>query len=227
MIYVVEDDSSIRELVVYTFNGSNLPCQGFEKPSEFFKAIKSEIPELILLDLMLPEMDGMTILSKLRSDPTTKEIPVLIVSAKDSEFDKIKGLDFGADDYITKPFSMMELVARVKVQLRRAQKTTQGKSDDFITVDDCQMDLRSHKVTIKGEVVNLTLKEFEVLKLLLKYPDQVFTREQLLDKVWGIYCYIESRTVDVHVRTLRVKLGECGYLVETVRGVGYRLGKKE
>lgn len=226
MIYVVEDDASIRELVVYTFNGSGLACQGFERPSDFFEAVKKELPELVLLDLMLPEQDGMSILAKLRRDVLTKDIPVMIVSAKDSEFDKIKGLDNGADDYVTKPFGMMELVSRVKVQLRHLKKDAKPDNTDLLVVEDLCMDCRSHKITIKNEEIGLTLKEFELLGLLLRHPDQVFNREQLLDKVWGIDCYIESRTVDVHIRTLRVKLGSYGYLIETVRGVGYRLGKK-
>jgi two-component system, OmpR family, alkaline phosphatase synthesis response regulator PhoP len=228
MIYVVEDDASIRELVVYTFNGSGLESRGFEKPSEFFAAVKEQLPKLVLLDLMLPEQDGMSILAKLRADPVTKDIPVMIVSAKDSEFDKIKGLDNGADDYVTKPFGMMELVSRVKVQLRHIQNNNKANNnEDLLKVDELCMDCRLHKITIRAEEIALTLKEFELLCLLLRHPEQVFTREQLLDKVWGIDCYIESRTVDVHIRTLRVKLGDYGYLVETVRGVGYRLGKKD
>ncbi len=228
MIYVVEDDASIRELVVYTFNGSGLESKGFEKPSEFFAALEQELPDLILLDLMLPEEDGMTVLSKIHADPATKNIPVMIVSAKDSEFDKIKGLDQGADDYVTKPFGMMELVARVKVQLRHNKKSEEKtEAQELLTAGDLCVDTRSHKITIRDVPVNLTLKEFELLCLFLRHPEQVFTREQLLDKVWGIDCYIESRTVDVHIRTLRVKLGDYGCLVETVRGVGYRLGKKD
>lgn len=228
MIYVVEDDPKIRELTVYALNGSNLVSKGFELPSEFYKALEDEKPDLILLDVMLPEEDGITILNKLKSNSDTANIPIIIVSAKDSEFDKIKGLDLGADDYVTKPFGIMELVARVKVQLRNKQKSIQTQSnDDIFTIGRLKMDCRSHKLTIDDEPINLTLKEFEVLALLLRHREQVFSREQLLDKVWGIDCYIESRTVDVHIRTLRVKLGDYGYLVETVRGVGYRLGKND
>lgn len=231
MIYVLEDDSSIREFVVYTLCHMNLPAKGFEKPSVFWTAMEEEKPELLLLDIMLPEEDGLSILGKLRADSETKSIPVIMLTAKDSEYDKVLGLDTGADDYVAKPFGMMELVARIKALLRRTESgsTRNGQSGDekVYTAGKVCVYPERHKVKIGGETVNLTLKEYELLFLLIQNKGMVFTRDRLLNKIWGYEFDGESRTVDVHVRTLRQKLGEAGSCIETVRGVGYRIGEEE
>ena len=186
------------------------------------KALKEEIPELILLDIMLPGDDGYTILAQLKSMSSVKDVPVIMVTAKEAEFDKVKGLDLGADDYITKPFGMMEFIARVRAVLRRAGK--EEKENDVLETGDLQIQVKQHQVLAKGEKVTLTLKEFELLKFLMENKGIVLTRDRLLGHVWGYDFDGETRTVDVHVRTLRQKLGECGELIETVRGVGYRIG---
>lgn len=231
MIYVLEDDSSIREFVVYTLCHMNLPAKGFEKPSVFWTAMEEEKPELLLLDIMLPEEDGLSILGKLREDNENKSIPVIMLTAKDSEYDKVLGLDTGADDYVAKPFGMMELVARIKALLRRtesgSEKKGQSSDEKVYTAGSVCVYPERHKVKIDGETVNLTLKEYELLFLLIQNKGMVFTRDQLLNKIWGYEFDGESRTVDVHVRTLRQKLGEAGSYIETVRGVGYRIGEEE
>lgn len=231
MIYVLEDDSSIREFVVYTLCHMNLPAKGFEKPSAFWTAMEEEKPELLLLDIMLPEEDGLSILGKLREDNENKSIPVIMLTAKDSEYDKVLGLDTGADDYVAKPFGMMELVARIKALLRRtesgSEKNGQSSDEKVYTAGSVCVYPERHKVKIDGETVNLTLKEYELLFLLIQNKGMVFTRDQLLNKIWGYEFDGESRTVDVHVRTLRQKLGEAGSCIETVRGVGYRIGEEE
>lgn len=221
MIFCVEDDGNIRELVVYTLNTTGMEARGFENGSELMKALASEMPELVLLDIMLPGEDGLSILKKLKSSSKTKQIPVIMVTAKGAEYDVVKGLDAGADDYVTKPFGMMELVSRIKAVLRRT-KTEQ--SLDVYEVENLKMDLKKHKVKVDGETVVLTLKEFELLKRLMMHQNMVLTRDRLLEEVWGYEFAGETRTLDVHIRSLRQKLGTAGELIQTVRGVGYQIG---
>ncbi len=221
MIFCVEDDSNIRELVIYTLNTTGMEARGFENGNELMKALASEVPELVLLDIMLPGEDGLSILKKLKSSAKTKQIPVIMVTAKGAEYDVVKGLDAGADDYVTKPFGMMELVSRIKAVLRRT-KTEQ--SLDVYEVENLKMDLKKHKVKVDGETVVLTLKEFELLKHLMMHQNTVLTRDRLLEEVWGYEFAGETRTLDVHIRSLRQKLGTAGELIQTVRGVGYQIG---
>ena len=221
MIFCVEDDGNIRELVVYTLNTTGMEARGFENGSELMKALASEMPELVLLDIMLPGEDGLSILKKLKSSSKTKQIPVIMVTAKGAEYDVVKGLDAGADDYVTKPFGIMELVSRIKAVLRRT-KTEQ--SLDVYEVENLKMDLKKHKVKVDGETVVLTLKEFELLKRLMMHQNIVLTRDRLLEEVWGYEFAGETRTLDVHIRSLRQKLGTAGELIQTVRGVGYQIG---
>ena len=221
MIYLLEDDDSIRKLVVYTLSSQGLEAQGFEKPSQFWKAVGQALPELILLDIMLPEEDGLSVLKKLRSGAATKDIPVIMLTAKDSEYDKVIGLDSGADDYIPKPFGMMELVARVRAVTRRMEK--RGGGHEY-RLGALYVDPDRHVVKVDGHEVTLTLKEFELLCVLLEKRGAVMTRDALLERIWGYTFDGESRTVDVHIRTLRQKLGTAGEYIETVRGVGYRIG---
>lgn len=221
MIFCVEDDGNIRELIIYTLETTGIKATGFEEGSAMFRALEEEIPELILLDIMLPGEDGMTILRKLKSSSRTKEIPVIMLTAKGAEYDKVMGLDAGADDYIVKPFGMMELLSRIRAVLRRSQKKEETQGYSFGTI---RMDTRQHAVYVEEERINLTLKEYELLKFLLKNQNIVLTRDQLLEKIWGYDFDGETRTVDVHVRTLRQKLGSAGDYIETVRGVGYRIG---
>ncbi|MGN0151642.1 MAG: response regulator transcription factor [Wujia sp.] len=230
MIYVLEDDNSIREFVVYTLCHMELPAKGFDRPSAFWTAMSQEKPELLLLDIMLPEEDGLSILEKLRSDSENKSIPVIMLTAKDSEYDKVLGLDTGADDYVAKPFGMMELVARIKALLRRTESGGEQKRDSDEKVyetEHIKVYPERHKVKVDGMAVNLTLKEYELLCLLIQNKGMVFTRDQLLNRIWGYEFDGESRTVDVHVRTLRQKLGDAGGCIETVRGVGYRIREEE
>lgn len=223
MIYCVEDDSNIRELVVYTLNTTGMEAKGFEDGKEFKQALAVQMPELVLLDIMLPGEDGMQILKDLKSASKTKDIPVIMVTAKGAEYDKVMGLDAGADDYVAKPFGMMELVSRIKAVLRRTKK----EENTEFSMGKLKLDLQRHEVQVNGQTVVLTLKEFEMLHKLVKNPRKVFTREQLLEDIWGYAVEVETRTVDVHVRTLRQKLGEAGDMIETVRGVGYRLGGQD
>ena len=222
MIYLVEDDESIRELVVYTLNSQGMEAEGFEVPSAFWKAVEKRVPDLVLLDIMLPEEDGLEILKKLRKRNDTRQLPIAMLTAKGSEYDTVKGLDSGADDYIPKPFRMMELVSRVKALLRRAGHIEEEEQD--YTLGCLAVSRRRHQVKVDGEEIVLTLKEFEMLLLLISNPGIVFTRAQLLDKIWGYQFDGESRTVDVHIRTLRQKLGKAGQYIETVRGMGYKIG---
>ena len=224
MIFCVEDDSNIRELVVYTLETTGFKARGFEDGREFLEALALETPELVLMDIMLPGDDGLELLKKLKASPKTREIPVIMVTAKGAEYDKVKGLDLGADDYVTKPFGMMELVSRIKAALRRNRKDAQ-EPQDIIAVGEIEINTKKHEVTAAGEVVNLTLKEYELLKRLMKNPNIVMTRDCLLEDIWGYDFDGETRTVDVHVRTLRQKLGPCGEKIETVRGVGYRMSE--
>jgi two-component system alkaline phosphatase synthesis response regulator PhoP len=221
MIICVEDDANIRELEIYTLRSVGYDALGVTDSKELFKLMENMRPRLIILDLMLPGEDGLSIMKRLRADAAFKDVPVIMATAKDSEFDKVRGLDSGADDYLTKPFGMMEMVSRVKAVLRRVEKN--GTTQTFLlTFGDLKVDLMAYKVYVRGEEVVLTLKEFQVLQLLLQHPGQVYTRDQLLNAVWGYDYTGETRTVDVHIRTLRQNLGSCGDLVETVRGVGYR-----
>ncbi len=221
MIYLVEDDESIRELVVYTLKSQGMEAKGFERPSLFWKELDKELPTLILLDIMLPEEDGISILRKLRTRPDTRKLPIIMLTAKGTEYDVVMGLDSGADDYIPKPFRMMELISRIKARMRRAEDT--GAEEYHL--ENLYLCPSKHLVTVDQESVNLTLKEYEMLALLLKNSGMVLSRTQLLNQIWGYEFDGESRTVDVHVRTLRQKLGSAGNLIETVRGVGYKIGK--
>lgn len=221
MIYFVEDDNNIRELVVYTLNNSGLEAEGFGLPSLFWKAVEEKTPSMVLLDIMLPEEDGISILKKLRNLPATKRIPIMMITAKDSEYDKVVGLDSGADDYVPKPFGMMELIARIKALLRRADVKETEK--DY-TIGNLYVCPEKHIVTVDNQPVILTLKEFEILCMLLKSGDIVLTRDTLLNEIWGYSFDGESRTVDVHIRTLRQKLGTAGQYIKTVRGIGYKIG---
>jgi len=221
MIYCVEDDDNIRELVIYTLETTGLKARGFADSSAFTEALAFDTPELVLLDIMLPGEDGMEILKKLKSSSKTRNIPVIMVTAKGSEYDKVIGLDSGADDYVTKPFVMMELVSRVKAVLRRSGKT-EDRTD--LEVEGVHIDVKKHEVTVDGQEVALTLKEFELLEKLMRNQGIVLTRDQLLTEIWGYDFDGETRTVDVHIRTLRQKLGEKGEIIQTVRGVGYRVG---
>ena len=221
MIYLVEDDDSIRELVIYTLRSTGMEAKGFGLPSAFWRAMAEETPELVLLDIMLPEEDGLEILKKLRSRQATKTLPVIMLTAKGTEYDQVVGLDNGADDYIPKPFGMMEFIARVRAVLRRAGK--EEKENDVLETGDLQIQVKQHQVLAKGEKVTLTLKEFELLKFLMENKGIVLTRDRLLGHVWGYDFDGETRTVDVHIRTLRQKLGEASRCIETIRGVGYKL----
>ena len=223
MIYYVEDESNIRDLVVYTLKVSGFEAQGFGDSVEFWSAMKAKKPELIILDVMLPGEDGLTILKRLRSSPVTADIPVVMATAKGSEYDKVIGLDGGADDYLAKPFGMMEMVSRIKAVLRR----TAPKQAKVISYGGITLDEGKHTVTVNKTPVSLTLKEYEILKLLIDNPGQVFTREMLLSDIWGKDFTGETRTVDVHIGTLRTKLAEAGDLIETVRGVGYKMEEKK
>jgi two-component system alkaline phosphatase synthesis response regulator PhoP len=220
MIFCLEDDEAIRDIEVYTLRSTGYEAEGSAEGKTFFEALKNTRPNLVILDIMLPGEDGLEILKRLKNTSATKDIPIIMATAKGSEFDKIKGLDLGADDYLAKPFGMMEMVSRVRAVLRRiapAEKTR------FLNIGGLEMSLDEHKVTADGETVSLTLKEFEMLRLMMEHPGIVFTRDQLLTEIWGMDYDGETRTVDVHIRTLRQKLLRCGDLIETVRGVGYRM----
>ena len=224
MIYLVEDDSSIRELVIYTLNSLGMNAEGFAVPSDFWAAMKQETPQMVLLDLMLPEEDGLSVLKKMRNSTQWARLPVIILTARDSEYDRVIGLDQGADDYVTKPFGMMELIARIKAVLRRTEPAAESEK---YRVGALELDAVRHTVTVDHRPVTLTLKEYDLLHLLLQNPGMVFTRDQLLNQVWGYAFDGENRTVDVHIRTLRQKLGDSGECIETVRGIGYKLGGKK
>ena len=224
MIYCVEDDAGIRELVVYTLQNTGLEARGFADGAALFEALRTgEKPQLLLLDIMLPGEDGISILRRLKQDGRTANIPVIMLTAKGSEYDKVLGLDVGADDYVTKPFGVMELIARIKATLRRAGKLNSRRrfSSGGIVLDD-----ESHTVTANGTPVTLTFKEYELLRYLLENEGIAFDRPQLLNGVWGVDYFGGTRTVDVHIQTLRQKLGPCGDCIETIRGFGYRIGGK-
>ncbi len=223
MIYYVEDDKSIRELVLYTLKNTGFEAKGFENGEALFEALDKEaLPKLILLDIMLPGEDGITILGKLKSMSELAKIPVIMVTAKGAEYDKVTGLDCGADDYVSKPFGMMELVARIKAVIRRTN-TAEENTGEVYEYGKVKLDMRGHTVVSDGEQVELTLKEFELLRLLMKNAGAVLTRDMLLETIWGYDFDGETRTVDVHVRTLRQKLGNGADIIETVRGVGYKV----
>lgn len=219
MIYCVEDDNAIRDLMLYTLGASGFQAKGFPDSIGFWQAMTEEKPELILLDIMLPGEDGITVLKRLRAASATANIPVIMATAKGSEFDKVIGLDTGADDYLVKPFGMMEMIARIKAVMRR----TAPKTDRVLTCGDIVLDETRHIVTVDGKQVVLTLKEYELLKLLMENAGQVFTRDILLSRIWGQDYLGETRTVDVHIGTLRTKLAKGGEKIETVRGVGYKM----
>ena len=222
-IYILEDDGNIRELVSYTLNHSGFEAQGFERPSLFWEAIEQERPDLLLLDIMLPEEDGLQVLDKLRKLRYGEDLPVILLTAKSSEYDKVVGLENGADDYLTKPFGMMELIARIKAVLRR----TGVRETHLIQMDGISISPEKHEITADGEQVRLTGKEYELLTYLIENRDSVVSREQLLNRIWGYDFDGESRTVDVHIRSLRKKLGSCAGVIQTVRGFGYKAADSE
>ena len=220
MIYCVEDDAAIRDIEVYALRSTGFEAEGLETGAELFAALKKRLPELIILDVMLPGEDGLEILRRLRLSSVTRNVPVIMATARGAEYDKISGLDSGADDYLVKPFGMMEMVSRVRAVLRR---TSPGREESPISIGGITLDPSTHTVTANGRAVTLTLKEFDLLRALMEKPGTVFTRDRLLSEVWGTDYDGETRTVDVHIRTLRQKLGEAGSMIGTVRGVGYRL----
>ncbi|MCL2766174.1 MAG: response regulator transcription factor [Peptococcaceae bacterium] len=223
-IYIVEDDNNIRELVVYALNSAGYEVTGFESGEEFFPAITKEPPELVLLDIMLPGEDGLSILARLAQHKPARDIPVIMLTAKSSEYDRIKGLDLGADDYIVKPFSVLELISRVKAVLRRYNANNLGRGDQLV-YKNIRMDTKKHDVSIDGVSLNLTFKEFELLHLLLINKGIVLSREKIMNQVWGMDFEGESRTVDMHIKSIRQKLGASGKFIKTIRSVGYKLGE--
>ena len=222
MVYILEDDASIRKLVIYTLNSQGMEAEGFERPSQFWHALGEKKPDLVLLDIMLPEEDGLQVLKRLRGAPETRKLPVLMLTAKGTEYDKVLGLDEGADDYITKPFGMMELMARIRAALRHGGQGS-GQEGERYQLGTLYVDPGRHIVRDGDRDVTLTLKEFQLLCLLLERQGTVFTRDQLLNTIWGYEFDGASRTVDVHIRTLRQKLGASGGCIETVRGIGYKI----
>ena len=219
MIYLLEDDDSIRKLVVYALESQGYQAAGFDTPEHFWKAMEQQLPRLIILDIMLPGEDGISILKKLKSSQATTALPVIILTAKNTEYDRVEGLDAGADDFISKPFGMMELVARIRAVLRRTEQRTVEREYRSGPLYICP---ERHEVHVDGKPVTLTYKEFMLLQLLVENRGLVLTREILLDRIWGLGSECENRTLDVHIRTLRAKLGNAGSLIQTVRGVGYR-----
>ena len=224
MIWCVDDDNTIRDIEVYTLTQTGFEAKGFADGISMLEALKNEKPELIVLDIMLPGRDGVDVLKEIRSNPETRKIPVIMATAKGTEMDKIQGLDTGADDYLVKPFGVMEMVSRIKAILRRCEP---DKKDEILSVAEIKLSDKEHLVTVNGEKVVLTFKEFEILKLFMSNPGIVFSRDKLLSEVWGMDYLGESRTVDMHIKTLRQKLGDAGSCIETVIGVGYRMGGKK
>ena len=223
MIWCVDDDNTIRDIEVYTLTQTGFDAKGFADGISMLEALKTEKPELIVLDIMLPGKDGVEVLKEIRSNPETRKIPVIMATAKGTEMDKIQGLDTGADDYLVKPFGVMEMVSRIKAVLRRCES---DEKEEVLTVGEITLSDKEHLVTVNGEKVVLTFKEFEILKLFMQSPGIVFSRDKLLSEVWGIDYLGESRTVDMHIKTLRQKLGYAGALIETVIGVGYKMEGK-
>ncbi len=223
MIYCIEDDNGIRDLIVYTLTASGYEAKGFADSAEFWSAVKQEVPTLILLDVMLPNEDGISILKKIRTEKRTAEVPVIMETAKETEYDKVVALDLGADDYLTKPFGMMEMVSRVRAVLRRSSKE---EKKQCLKLNELEINTAQHIVYANKNEIYLTLKEYDLLKLFMENIGRAFTRDQLLSSVWGTEYVGETRTVDVHIGTLRTKLGSCGDYIKTVRGVGYRMEEK-
>ena len=223
MIWCVDDDNTIRDIEVYTLTQTGFEAKGFADGISMLEALKTEKPELIVLDIMLPGKDGVEILEEIRSNPETRKIPVIMATAKGTEMDKIQGLDTGADDYLVKPFGVMEMVSRIKAVLRRCEP---DEKEEVLSIGEITLSDKEHLVTVNGETVVLTFKEFEILKLFMSNPGIVFSRDKLLSEVWGIDYLCESRTVDMHIKTLRQKLGDAGALIETVIGVGYKMEGK-
>lgn len=221
-IYYVEDDTSIRELVLYALKTAEFQVMGFENAASFYKRMKEQQPDLILLDIMLPDEDGVSILKKLKSRPDTENIPVIMMTAKSSEYDKVLGLDSGADDYITKPFGVMELISRVKAVIRRSDRS-KGSVGEVLKIGELVLDEQKHEVYARGQAVSLTFKEFELLSYLMKNRGLVLSRDKILNTIWNYEYEGESRTVDVHIGSLRQKLGTCGDFIKTIRGIGYKI----
>ena len=221
-IYYVEDDTSIRELVLYALKTAEFQVMGFENAASFYKRMKEQQPDLILLDIMLPDEDGVSILKKLKSRPDTENIPVIMMTAKSSEYDKVLGLDSGADDYITKPFGVMELISRVKAVIRRSDRS-KGSAGEVLKIGELVLDEQKHEVYARGQAVSLTFKEFELLSYLMTNRGLVLSRDKILNTIWNYEYEGESRTVDVHIGSLRQKLGTCGDFIKTIRGIGYKI----
>lgn len=221
-IYYVEDDTSIRELVLYALKTAEFQVMGFENAASFYKRMKEQQPDLILLDIMLPDEDGVSILKKLKSRPDTENIPVIMMTAKSSEYDKVLGLDSGADDYITKPFGVMELISRVKAVIRRSDRS-KGSAGEVLKIGELVLDEQKHEVYARGQEVSLTFKEFELLSYLMKNRGLVLSRDKILNTIWNYEYEGESRTVDVHIGSMRQKLGTCGDFIKTIRGIGYKI----
>lgn len=219
MIYILEDDENIRELIAYSLQTQNFSSKAFGLTQDFFCALKDELPNLIILDIMLPDQDGLSVLRHLKDKIATKHIPVILLTAKDSEFDKVKGLDMGADDYIAKPFGVVELIARIKAVLRRVQ----GQTKEVFKIQGFYLNHKEHIISINNKNIDLTLKEYKLLFLLLNHPNIVFTREQIAIEVWGDDFVSIGRSIDMHIKTLRQKLGEYGKMIATIRGIGYKL----
>ena len=223
MIWCVDDDNTIRDIEVYTLTQTGFEAKGFADGISMLEALKTKRPELIVLDIMLPGKDGVEVLKEIRSNPETRKIPVIMATAKGTEMDKIQGLDTGADDYLVKPFGVMEMVSRIKAVLRRCEP---DEKEEMLSIGEITLSDKEHLVTVNGEKVVLTFKEFEILKLFMSNPGIVFSRDKLLSEVWGIDYLGESRTVDMHIKTLRQKLGDAGTIIETVIGVGYKMEGK-
>ncbi|MBO5422849.1 MAG: response regulator transcription factor [Fibrobacteraceae bacterium] len=224
MIWCVDDDNTIRDIEVYTLMQTGFEAKGFADGVSMLKSLKTEKPKLIVLDIMLPDKDGVEVLKEIRRNPETRNIPVIMATAKDTEMDKIQGLDMGADDYLVKPFGVMEMVSRIKAVLRRCER---DEKEEILTVGEIRLNDKEHLVTVKDVKVVLTFKEFEILKLFMQRPGIVFSRDSLLSKVWGVDYFGETRTVDMHIKTLRQKLGDAGALIKTVIGVGYKMEGKQ
>lgn len=222
LIYCVEDDESIRELVIYALKNNGFQAKGFEDSHDLYNELNIKIPDLIILDIMLPSDDGYKVLANIKQNNSTKDIPVIMLTAKNSEYDKIKGLDMGADDYISKPFGVMELISRINAVLRRSIKLE--NNFNLLCINELCLDVKKRIVTVNGKEINLTFKEFELLHYLLKNKNIVLSRDRIMNEVWETDFEGESRTVDVHIRTLRLKLGDAGRIIQTIRNVGYKIG---